>query len=280
MLFLALGCGLVASLGITQVLAKRGDPPAPNDTTPVYVAKADIANGSLVSEDNVKLEQWPKDRVPAGAASRPDDIDNRRTRQMVYAGEPIIDRKLHPRGQVPTESMVPKGLRVVAVSVSPEAMHSGLVVPGTRCDVQLFMRADPNLGVGATLCKTILQDIRVFAVNDVTTTESTDPKNPDTRSMPMGKTVSLLVTPAQAQVVTLASQLGSIRLILRSGDDSEQPKTPDMTAQQLFGAGGGGDRAKREPRRGKRETLPGMGRTDPDDDAGGRESRRHDPRRR
>ena len=83
LLVLALGCGLVASLGITQVLAKRGDPSAASDTTPVYVAKADIATGSLVTRENVKVEQWPKDRVPAGAVIRQEDLDGRRARQKI-----------------------------------------------------------------------------------------------------------------------------------------------------------------------------------------------------
>ena len=245
MLFLALGCGLVASLGITQVL-KRGDSSAPSDTTPVYVAKADIGSGALVTQENANLEQWPKDRVPAGAATRQEDIDGRRTRQKVYAGEPIIEPKLLARGEMSLDDMVPKGLRVVAFTVSLEAIHNGLVLPGSRCDVQVFIRADPGMGVGETLCKTILQDIKVFAVNDVTTTESADPKAPNTKSIP-GKTVSLLVTPTQAQIVTLASQLGSIRLIMRSSEDREQPKTVAMTAHELLGAFGGGDRAKENP---------------------------------
>ena len=248
MLILALGCGLVASLGITQVLAKRGDPSASSDTTPVFVARDDIATGALLNQDNVKLEQWPKDRVPVGSVARQEDIDGRRTRQKIYAGEPLIEPKLLARGQVPTDSLVPKGLRVVPIQVGLEAIHSGLVLPGSRCDVQVFIRADPNMGVAETLCKTILQDIRVFAVNDVTSTESQDPKAPDMRSIPTGKTVSLLVTPEQAQIVTLASQLGTIRLILRSGDDSEQPKTRDMTAREMLGAFGGSDRKKEDPK--------------------------------
>jgi pilus assembly protein CpaB len=234
-------------LGITQVLAKRGDPSASGDLTPVYVARDDIATGSLITQDNAKVEQWPKDRVPTGAVVRLEDIDGRRARQKIYAGEPMIEPKLLGRGQVPTDSLVPKGLRVVPVPVGLEAIHSGLVLPGSRCDVQVFIRADPNLGIGETLCKTVLQDIRVFAVNDVTSTESLDPKAPDTRSIPTGRTVSLLVTPAQAQIVTLASQLGTIRLILRSGEDSEQPKTIVMTAHELLGAFGGSDRGKENP---------------------------------
>ncbi len=247
LLVLALGCGLVASLGITQVL-KRGDPVAPqSDTAPVYVAKADIGTGTLLTPEAVRLEQWPKEKVPAGALSQADDLDGRHAKQAIFADEPIIDRKLLARGQMPTESMVPKGLRVVPIQVGIEAIHSGLVVPGSRCDVQVFIHSDPNLGVGETLCKTILQDIRVFAVNDVTSTESLDPKTPNTRSIPTGKTVSLLVTPAQAQIVTLASQLGSIRLILRSNQDSDQPKTVAVFAHELVNAAGGSDREKENP---------------------------------
>jgi len=240
LLVLALGCGLVASLGITQVL-KRGDSP-PSDTTPVYVAKVDIATGSLITEDNTKAEQWPKDRVPIGAIVRHEDLAGRRARQKIYAGEPMIEPKLLLRGQVPTDGLVPTGLRVVPVPVSSEAIHSGLVLPGSRCDVEVFIQA--SQAFGEPIVKTILQDIRVFAVNDVTSTESLDPKSPEMRSIPTGKTVSLLVTPAQAQIVTLASQLGSIRLIMRSGDDKDQPKTAPMTAHELLGAYGGGDRAK------------------------------------
>ncbi len=200
-----------------------------------------------ITPENVTLEQWPKDRVPAGTVIRQEDLDGRRARQKIYAGEPMIEPKLLARGQSPIDGMVPRGLRVVPVAVGLEAIHGGLVLPGSRCNVQVLIRADPAVGVPETLCKTILQDIRVFAVNDVTSTESQDRKTPDTRSIPTGKTVSLLVTPVQAQTVTLASQLGSIRLILRSGDDAEQTKIADMTFREMLGAHDGSDRAKEKP---------------------------------
>ena len=54
LLVLALGCGLVASLGITQVLAKRGEQTPQGDTAMVYIAKVDISPGSLANSENVK----------------------------------------------------------------------------------------------------------------------------------------------------------------------------------------------------------------------------------
>ncbi len=247
LLVLALGCGLVASIGITQVLSKRGDEPASADTVAVFVARSDIATGSRVTAENTKLVQMAKDNVPTGAVVRKEDLDDRRTRQKIFAGEPILDPKLFARGEVATEGLIPKGLRVVPIQVGLEAIHSGLVLPGSRCDVQVFIRANPGLGFNDTVCKTILQDIRVFAVNDVVSTENPDPRAPETRSIPAGKTVSLLVTPAQAQVVTLAGQLGTILLIMRSGEDRDQLKTREMAAHELMGSSGGADRAKEDP---------------------------------
>jgi pilus assembly protein CpaB len=255
LLVLALGCGLVASLGITQVLAKRGDSAPPADTVPVFVAKTDITMGSLFTAESVKIEQWPKERVPAGAVVRQEDLDGRRARQKLYADEVIIDHKLLARGQVPTDSLVPKGLRVVPVSVTIETINGGLVLPGSRVDIQVFMRTDPSLGLGEPLCKTILQDIKVFAVNDVTSTESQDPKEKDMHSITSGKTVSLLVTPSQAQIVTLASQLGSIRLILRSSEDSEQPASSPIGGHEMLGFSGGADRSKEDREKAEKERF-------------------------
>src|SRR5947209_1306635 len=129
LLILALGCGLVASLGITQVLAKRGDSAPPADTAPVYVAKTDIPQGAMAAGDFVKLEQWPKDKIPAGAVTKPEEIDNRRARQSIFTGQPILDRMLLHAGEVPLDAQIPKGMRVVAIPVGIEAIVGGLVVP-------------------------------------------------------------------------------------------------------------------------------------------------------
>ena len=96
---LAIGCGLVASLGITQVMSKRGDSTAAtNDTQPVFVAMKDVGQGEPLTPQSLKLEQWPKDKVPPGAMNHLEDIENRRTRTKLYAGEPILDAKLAPKG--------------------------------------------------------------------------------------------------------------------------------------------------------------------------------------
>ena len=100
LLLLALGCGLVASIGITEVMAKRNaEPTGPTgETEPIFVAIADIALGDTITAQVLKLEQWPKDKVPAGAISRIEDVEGRRARTKLFAGEPILEHKLLGKG--------------------------------------------------------------------------------------------------------------------------------------------------------------------------------------
>ena len=160
LLVLALGCGLVASLGITQVLAHRGDQPAPLDTVPIYVAIADIPQGTLPGDETVRLEPWPKEKVPLGALTKQEEAKGRRARYKIFKGQPILDPMLLPAGDAELDAQIPKGLRVVPVPVSPEAIHSGLVCPArdatwrsssvrTRASASARPSAKPSLKTSA-----------------------------------------------------------------------------------------------------------------------------------
>jgi pilus assembly protein CpaB len=242
LLVLALGCGLVASLGITQLMARRaGDQSvALSETQPVYVAVKEISLGSNLSGEMVKLEDWPKDRVPAGALARAEDVEGRRTKTKFYVGEPILDQKLFGRGvgEQGADSLIPKGYRVVSVRVDAVTIHGGLLMPGSRVDIQLHVQRNPAMGIPEATTKTILQDIKVFAVNDVV---SLDSANQETKSI-QGRTVSLLVTPEQGEKVTAASEMGTIRLAMRGPDDEVLAETRGTRLQDVFGASEGSNR--------------------------------------
>ena len=186
----------------------------------------------------------PRTRSRRGGG-RQEDFDGRRARQKIYAGEPIIEPKLLARGQVPTDGMVPKGLRVVAIPVDIRAIQGGLVLPGSRCDVTSSF-ADPNLGIGETLCKTILQDIKVFAVNDITSTESIDPKAPKRNPSPWARRFpcwSRRPGPDRHP----GQPIGLDRPDLAKRRRQRAAENADMTAREMLGAFGGGDRAKENP---------------------------------
>jgi pilus assembly protein CpaB len=233
LLALALGCGLIASVGITQVVARRSGVQAPAvEKQSIYVAAKDIPLGKKLTPELVKLEDWEADKVPAGAVVRAEDVEGRATRARFYAGEPVLEQKLFGRGMGErSDDQVPKDLRVVAVRVDPVTIHHGLILPGSRVDVQFFARGNPGSGSADTVVKTILQDVKVFAVDD---NYGLDGTGQETKSL-QGTTVSLLVTPAQAEKVTLASETGTIRLIMRSPEDDKQVATTGAQPQDLLG---------------------------------------------
>ncbi len=243
-LMLALGCGLVAMIGITQVMAKRNKGPAAStgQTQPIFVAMTDVGMGDLLNSRDLKLEQWPKDKIPPGAVLRLEDVEGRRTRTKLYAGEPILDNKLMGKGanEQGAAATIPKGYRVVPVKVDLVSGGSSMILPGDRVDVMVHLFKDKNRGIGETMTRTILQDIKVFAVNDVVGMENdADPG----KSIP-AKTISLLVTPEQAAKVTLASQLGKIQLVMRGPGDDKQVPDAQATPAELFGAVEKSDRQK------------------------------------
>ncbi len=242
---LALGCGLVASIGIHQWMTRRDGQTAPGETTTVFLATADIGLGESLLAASVKEEQWPKDKAPPGAISKIEDIEGRRTRTRLYAGEPILENKLFVKGDRDqgASALVPKGYRVVSVKVDLVSGGASLILPGDRVDVMVHLIKDCSRDIPETVTRTILQDIKVFAVNDVFGLEN----QKDGGKSIVAKTISLLVTPEQAAKVVLASQMGSVQLVMRGIEEEKQSPNAQAKPNELFGAVSKGEREKEEP---------------------------------
>ncbi len=237
LLVLALGCGLVAAIGINQVLANRpvAQVTDSGETVPIFVALTDIGLGDPLTPQVLKLEEWPKMKVPPGALMHLEDVEGRRARTKFYGGEPIIEAKLFAKGDQASGAtdLIPKGYRVVSVKVD-DVSGSGLILPGDRVDALVHLT--DNSGAYATegnrsSTHTFLHNVKVFAVNNVYSREANG-----TEAI-TAKTISLLVTPQQAELVTLANEMGKIRLVMRSADDETQDESAGVTQSELFKGG-------------------------------------------
>jgi pilus assembly protein CpaB len=250
LLALALGCGLIASIGISQVL-DGNNKPAAVETAPIYVALKNINVGDPVDDKMVSLEEWPKDKVPVGAIAKWEDLEDRRPRSNIYAGEPILDNKLLPKGQTndPIKG-VPEGMRLKTISVDARKSAAGLLSPGDRVDIQIFVKENQSQGVTTPFTKIFLQNIRVYAV-DQTIEKSAD--GSEARSV--AKTVSLIVTPAQANRINLAENMGEVSLIPRNPDDETVVEDNEQGADELFGRSTANSRQKEQL--GKNESADG-----------------------
>lgn len=241
LLALALGCGLVASIGISQVLDSNNRPTAV-ETAPIYVAMQNINVGDPLTETMVALEEWPKDKVPVGAVTTWEALEDRRPRTNIYQGEPILDGKLLAKGQTndPIQG-VPEGMRLKTISVDARKSAAGLLSPGDRVDLQLYINRNEAYGITSPMTRIFLQNIRVYAV-DATIEKSADGE--DARSV--AKTISLIVTHKQANAINLAENLGEISLIPRNPDDEKIVEDSEISAEDLLNPSTANSRKKEQ----------------------------------
>ncbi len=233
LLLLALGCGLVASIGINQVLAtnRAKQPEAKGETTAILVAMANIGLRGELNAQCVRLEDWPAELVPEGAISSLDDVKDRRSRTLIVKGEPILEAKLLSKDAGRSVSgLIPKGFRSVSVRVDSVSGASSLILPDDRVDVLVHIRANPSQNINQTVTRTILQDIRVFAVND----QVGQSEEISEEQSIAAKTVSLLLTPQETELVALAAEVGKLRLVMRSPEDDEASETHGADIARLL----------------------------------------------
>lgn len=232
LLVLALGCGLAASIGISRVMDANANKPATSvDSTPIYVAVHNINLGDPIDPSMVTLQEFPTAMVPKGSIQALDELEGRRPRTTIVAGTPIMEAQLLAQGETADPvANIPPGFRLSTISVNAEKSAAGLLSPGDRVDVQLFMAANARAGIPVASNRVILQNVRVFAVEQAVQRTA---EGEEGSTIP--KTVSLLVTPEQAQKINLAQNLGELSLSPRNPNDETSQQTVEVTVDDILG---------------------------------------------
>jgi pilus assembly protein CpaB len=196
----------------------------------IVLATKDLEVGTLLKDEDVRVEDWPG-AVPAGATARPQDVLGRGVTTTIYAREPIIESRLAPKGAGGgLAAMIPQGMRAVAIRVNEVVGVAGFVVPGMHVDILISGNSPGGNGNLGTLTKTMLQNIEVLSAGQ-------DFKK-DAEGKPiMVQVVNLLVTPEQAEQLSLASNQTTIQLILRNPLDHQTTQTTGAAMAQLFTGG-------------------------------------------
>lgn len=200
----------------------------PVQITHVVIAARNLEIGALVGDSDLKMGDWPgpmaKGMVTSKAA-----ITGRGVISPMYEGEPILDYRLALTGAGGgMAATIPAGMRACAVKVNDVVGVAGFVVPGMRVDV-LVTGTSPNERTSSgPKVRTLLQNIQVLSAGQNI--------QKDAEGKPVQvQVVNLLVTPEQAEVLSLASNETKIQLVLRNPLDQEKPKTPGSAVASIFG---------------------------------------------
>lgn len=241
-LVLALVSGLLAAYLAINFLGDDGGQKqaeqTAGDVVNVVVAARNMDVGTVLSPDDVALVKWPAQSVPEGYSGELSEVVGRGLLFPVSQNEPLLSSKLarsEAGGGLPI--VIPEGKRAVSVAVDQIIGVAGFVLPGTRVDVIATL----SEGRGdETESEIILQNIEVLSAGQ--TYQRQVGGEPMTASV-----VTLLVTPEQAEQLTLATSDGLIQLALRNPLDLADVDTDGATRTTLLG-GGAPARRRARPR--------------------------------
>ncbi|KKL79923.1 hypothetical protein LCGC14_2009960 [marine sediment metagenome] len=226
LILLGLFLGLVSAVLIVVYLSQAGEGGGGEvsgaEVTPVVVASQDIAAGSRIIEGMVETKEIAVNTVLAGVFSDAEGVIGQVTRVPLVAGEQVITTKVAATGAAiadgenpPLAFVIPEGMRAVSIQVSNVIGASGLIRPGDYVDVILTMKVEDD-----NIAQTILQNVLVLSVDqDVTRAvvsegDEAPVVGDGTEVNAEATTVTLAVSPAHGEVLTVAEACASPRLAL------------------------------------------------------------------
>jgi pilus assembly protein CpaB len=219
-LVVAVFFGLIAAYGIYNFLRqqRQAAESLKTETQIVVVAAKDIPAGTPINDEMVKKGlvktiKWPKESVPTGSYSSPDQIVGKTNRVKILANEAILESRLAGEGAGLTARLEP-GKRALAVKVDEIIGVSGFIVPDDRVDVIVTTTPPGSNNQEDKVSKIVLQNKRVLSVAQNVEQKEGKPQ--------LARSITLEVSPEESEKLSLASQEGNVVLALRgTGDDSE-----------------------------------------------------------
>ncbi len=212
-LIFALAIALAVSGLFTYLLSKKvGSSARIKITSQRYVAAAKpLEAGEMLKPASLEMVEWHATMPLSGASTKVEDLNGRILLYPLAPGEPILERDLAASGSgAGLSAKIPEGMRAISLRSDEVVGVAGFLLPGTHVDVLETNRT--NSAAGHPDTSTVLQDVEVLAAGQKI--------EPDPEGKPsIVNVVTLLLKPADAEKVVLASSEGVIHFVLRNGAD-------------------------------------------------------------
>ena len=192
--------------------------------------EVDIPVGSRIIAEQLTVAQFPHNVAPEGTFSKIDDALLERVAAMkISAREPLTENRLAPIGTAAgLAAVIPEGYRAMNVRVDDVVGISGFIMPNTLVDIVVVIEPSEGSGQKDRVSKIVLQNIKVLANGQ----NLDKPKND--KEADRVKTVTLQVTPEQAEKLALASSEGRLQLVMRNSIDQGDEVTPGANKRSLL----------------------------------------------
>jgi pilus assembly protein CpaB len=221
---LALALGFFVAVTVYKKL-QTGQGGSSEPMIDVIVASNDLQVGTKIDEHDIRIIKVPVSALPTGAPRRRSDVIGHGVIIPMTKGEFVLSTKLagdNAGSGLP--SLITNGMRAVSVRVNEVVSVAGFVTPGTRVDV--LLTGTPT-GANEQETTTVLQNVLVLASGH--TLERTSTGEAQNTAV-----ITLLVTPDDAEKLTLASSQGHIQLALRNPLDTRNAEVSATSERVLY----------------------------------------------
>lgn len=217
-LFLILA--VVIGFGVIAVRNRMNEQPQAQEVkaAKILVATRDISQGSFIESMDLEWKEMPEDITKNTAyindsMASIDSYSGAIVRRSLRQGDPVAAAALTKTGEGGFLSAVLEpGMRAVSIAVTATSGNAGFVAPGDRVDLVVTHRArlprGEITGIETVISDTFVINRRVVAVDQML-------DNPDNKAM-IAKTVTVEVTPREAEMISVAAEMGKISLVLHS----------------------------------------------------------------
>jgi pilus assembly protein CpaB len=229
-LVIALGAAGAASFVVYRVVSSIPVREVEVASLHAVVAAREIPVGTIVTKDHVKLVPWPKRNPVPGSFTKVEDVVERGAIVQIVQNEPLTETKLAPLGSggglPPT---IPEGMRAISVKTNVVVGVAGFVIPGTRVDVLVTVKKGND---DEPISRAVVSNVQVL-----TSGTRFDQEKAKAEGKPMqASVITLLVTPEDAERISLAANQGQITLTLRNPLDVAPTTTNGVKMANLMGA--------------------------------------------
>lgn len=191
----------------------------------IVLAAGDVPPGTALTSEHVKTAEVEKSVVPSTALQDATSAIGRVTLVKLSAGTPVVEDVLAPSGSTAgLSALLPAGSRAITLRIDEITGVGGFLVPGCRVDVVSTLGGSSGEEPASV---TVVQNVPVLAVGG-----RYAPGQPRAENEPISS-VTLVVTPEQAQAIDLVASTAQTRVVLRGNADGSTSELAGVTVAQL-----------------------------------------------
>ncbi len=226
----AVALGLIATLGVASYInSLRAEIVESGAKYPIFVAKTAVPAGTpaddLVSKDLVEAVEIPQQYAAQDAVGVLKDYEGRVLAVPLGVGEQLTAAKFRSEENSELSQRLPVGKIALAVPVDEVIGVGGDIQAGDK--IVVIATFEPGPG-GSDISRVLLKNIEVLAAS------SDESSGAAAARGGTKKTITVAVTPSEAEKLVFAEEKGKVWMGLAGSTDETLPATNGQTIEGIF----------------------------------------------